>query len=329
MAIDTLNDSGVTPSQGGQVRQHSKFWFDDGTMIIRAHEDGSDIVFKVHKGLFIRQFRLPEGTTSGSPDLNSKNAAYGLPVWDIPTELGVQVQDLSALLEHLYHDSPLSSDSPFSHLSSIVRASSPQQLNFPTIHELAKKYIVSMFPSGPSPFTHPAYLEEALALATEYRISSIRKGLFYSLVTTSDFEVDDPQTTASSAIPTNVEPDVVLSHLSSSNPQIKLSPEDLERCRNLMTGIMEYFTPVLFTPPATPHMACTDVFADKWMPLVIQHALGNDSVYKPLETLETIKDIDWAAQGLCGVCVEEKRGEWTQEQRDIWEKVDGWLKDKI
>ena len=71
-------------------------------------------------------------------------------------------------------------------------------------------------------------------------------------------------------------------------------------------------------------MACTDVFADQWMALVIQSAIAGDGVYKPLETLEQIKQIDWGAKGLCPACVREKREEWTKEQEDVWEKMDGW-----
>ena len=30
-------------------------------------------------------------------------------------------------------------------------------------------------------------------------------------------------------------------------------------------------------------------------------------------------------QGLCGACCEEKRAEWEEEIRVVWEKVDGWI----
>jgi hypothetical protein len=92
-----------------------------------------------------------------------------------------------------------------------------------------------------------------------------------------------------------------------------------------MTGIVDHFTPILFTPATTSHMSCTDVFADTWMSLVIQPALENDGVYKPLETLQYIKDIDWAKFGLCTHCVIAKQAEWTGEQADVWEKIDGWV----
>ena len=73
-------------------------------------------------------------------------------------------------------------------------------------------------------------------------------------------------------------------------------------------------------------MACTNLLADKWFPLVIQSAIAGDSVYKPLEALEQLKQIDWVAEGLCAVCVREKREEWTNEQEEVWEKMDAWLK---
>jgi hypothetical protein len=92
-----------------------------------------------------------------------------------------------------------------------------------------------------------------------------------------------------------------------------------------MANIIEYFTPILFTPPATPHMACTDTFAETWMAFVIQPALESDGVYKPLETLEKMKNVDWAKNGLCHSCVREKREEWSGEQELIWKRVDDWL----
>lgn len=61
------------------------------------------------------------------------------------------------------------------------------------------------------------------------------------------------------------------------------------------------------------------------MPLVIQPALGDDGVYKPLETLGRIKNIDWAKEGLCSSCVQDKKLEWTEEQDNIWRLMDVWL----
>lgn len=73
-------------------------------------------------------------------------------------------------------------------------------------------------------------------------------------------------------------------------------------------------------------MTCTDVFADTWMPLVISPAIENDGVYKPIETLERMKQIDWASHGLCGACVAEKYEEWSEEQENVWALVEKLLK---
>lgn len=73
-------------------------------------------------------------------------------------------------------------------------------------------------------------------------------------------------------------------------------------------------------------MTCTNLLADKWFPLVIQSAIAGDSVCEPLEALEKLKQIDWAAEGLCVACVREKREEWTNEQEEVWNKMDVWLK---
>ena len=61
------------------------------------------------------------------------------------------------------------------------------------------------------------------------------------------------------------------------------------------------------------------------MDLVIQPAIENDGVYKPLETLQRIIEIDWAKEGLCSECVQEKRSEWQEEQQIVWSKLDDWL----
>lgn len=61
------------------------------------------------------------------------------------------------------------------------------------------------------------------------------------------------------------------------------------------------------------------------MPLVIQPALGDNGVYRPLETLERMKNIDWSNAGLCQSCVREKRDEWTEEQNVVWRMMDVWL----
>jgi hypothetical protein len=92
-----------------------------------------------------------------------------------------------------------------------------------------------------------------------------------------------------------------------------------------MNQLIDHFTPILFTPATTPHMACTDVFADKWMTLVIQPSLDCGGVYKPLETLQKMAEIDWAKEGLCIACVEEKKAEWKLEQERVWKNMDKWL----
>lgn len=63
---------------------------------------------------------------------------------------------------------PLNPDTRFARVASVLRASSPKQLDFAAFHELSRKYVEGMFPSGPEPFIHPDCLEEALVLSTEY-----------------------------------------------------------------------------------------------------------------------------------------------------------------
>ncbi len=176
-------------------------------------------------------------------------------------------------------------------------------------------------------------------------LSQVRKVVLYSLVTTTDFDLPevgtstmDPQNYSSCGLVlksdstssvNSARPDFPVGHCEAgTRGGISLSQKDARICMTLMTCIIDHFTPVLFTPAATRHMDCTDVFAETWMPLVIQPGIQDDGVYKPLETLERIKTIDWAAYGLCASCVMEKREEWTQEQRTVWRMMDSWLGDR-
>jgi hypothetical protein len=145
--------------------------------------------------------------------------------------------------------------------------------------------------------------------------------VLYSLVTTSNFDTESDEVDVG---PVLQQPSPMRGRESPPNTRI-LSSADAQRCKRLMTSIMDHFTPILFTPETTSHMACTDVFADTWMPLVIQPAIENDGVYKPLETLQYIIDIDWGKHGLCASCVVEKRAEWKKEQEGIWKNVDDWI----
>jgi len=113
---------------------------------------------------------------------------------------------------------------------------------------------------------------------------------------------------------------------SATNVVSSLPPPIVEQCKRLLALTIAHFTPILFTPPATSHMECTDVFADTWMTHVIQPALESDGVYKPLETLETIKSRDWTKDGLCVDCHKDKLDEWTEEQETVWKLMDSWLK---
>lgn len=105
----------------------------------------------------------------------------------------------------------------------------------------------------------------------------------------------------------------------------KITPDLAVRCRQLQEQLMNHFTPILFTVATANHMECTDVLAEKWMPLVIQPALNNNGLCKPVETLQTIMDLEWTSHGLCEDCTKDKRSEWRGEQEDVWEKMRVWV----
>jgi hypothetical protein len=81
-----------------------------------------------------------------------------------------------------------------------------------------------------------------------YRLDEfqIQKGLYYSLVMTTDFEPD----LGASQSENPVSPSILEDEGASADLPARhvLSPADTERCRKLMAGIVEYFIPIVFTP---------------------------------------------------------------------------------
>ncbi|KAJ7714961.1 hypothetical protein DFH07DRAFT_872713 [Mycena maculata] len=328
--------------------RHPEFWFDDGSLVVSVEA----VMFKVHRTVLTRHSSFISELEENRLNRDGPGSKF---VWVHYVELDpskkVTAADFEVLLQHLYHDIPLSQDTPFPRIASILRVSSPGQLHFPRIHETAMRYFVDLFPSGPVPFFHPGHLEEALALSTSLNITSVQKGILYSLVTSTNFDTEaadattdgdlrtqpssdyDPEPEKASVLgntdplvpaPESV-PHLAVADSPSAAHKYVLSPLDSQRCMRLMTHLIDHFSPILFTSPATPHMACTDVFADTWMKVVIQPAIDDQGVYKPLETLERIKRVDWAKAGLCSACVIEKNAEWTEEQEVIWRSMDQWL----
>ncbi|OSD08239.1 hypothetical protein PYCCODRAFT_1429301 [Trametes coccinea BRFM310] len=305
VTVSTTDTNGAdTQSTYPTLRRHARYWLDDGSLIVRAQDD----IYKVHRTLLDRHSKILASLRPSSNDTNNNQQIVdGLVVVHIPDELEVRSEDFEALLEHLYHDAPINDSSSFPKVASVLRASSKDQLDFPAIHTLARNRLEEMFPSGPEVSFTSEHAEEALTLAVKHDIPSIRKALYYSIATHShdhDADSTDP----------------------SAPRRPKLSPDLSARCNALLEKLISHFTPILFTVATANHMACTDVLAEKWMPLVIQSALDDNGLCRPLETLERIIAIDWAAEGLCADCVRDKTEEWRGEQRDIWERMDEWLR---
>ncbi|KAF5328607.1 hypothetical protein D9619_011574 [Psilocybe cf. subviscida] len=310
------------------IQRHPIYWFEDGSLVLDVEEQS----FKVHHSLVTRHSQylssLTKGLVAAQPNgasvkelLNgqsSKAAESELRRISIDPKRNIKPEDVDVLLQHLYHDKPLAKESQIAHIASILRVSGPTQLDFPELHGRARSLFESLFPSDPSAFTHDHPRHEALPVATALGLSSARKAILYSLVTMTEFTIAEEGSDPASSTPDTQKP-------SGDSTEPALSREDAVVCTELMTRLIEHFTPILFTPAATPHMECTDVFAETWMPLVIQPAIETDGVYKPLESLQRMKEIDWAKYGLCASCVVEKREEWEGEQRIVWDLMDTWL----
>ncbi|KAE9385456.1 hypothetical protein BT96DRAFT_982037 [Gymnopus androsaceus JB14] len=158
-------------------------------------------------------------------------------------------------------------------VSSILRITSPKQLDIPALHEEAKKCFDNLFPKDAQELARfkCEHAEEAMALALQNDI-----------------------------------------HRHNQTHPRTIHPNSSDR-----------FTPLLFTPPPTSHMNCTDALAEHWMSMVISPAIDNSAMGKPLQTLESMKGVDWVGLGLCEACAKDKIDEWTEEQAAVWETY-GW-----
>ncbi|KAF8591321.1 hypothetical protein K439DRAFT_1627045 [Ramaria rubella] len=233
----------------------------------------------------------------------------------IQLDIGVaDGKDVEALLQHLYHDKPLCSTSTFKQTSRILRAAT--QFDFPQVRNQALYCLEELYPSRPAPFdcVRWQHLSEAAQLALDCGATKVLPALLYAMVTTLDFDVEENLNGLSSSGPSNIQKEAV--------PPVL----DLNRlCIQLMNRIMEHFAPILFTVPTSSHMECTGVFADHWMNFAIQPALEDSGVYKPLETLKKVQEVNWKSLGLCESCYAEKKLEWEDEADDIWSRMAGWV----
>lgn len=130
-------------------------------------------------------------------------------------------------------------------------------------------------------------------------IPQVQKALYYSVATISHFEPDSTHPSLPAAV--------------------------TARCATLQDQLIAHFTPILFTVATAGHMACTDVFAETWMPDVIAPALADNGLCRPVETLRKIQKVRWEDKGVCEECCAAKREEWDEEIKAVWKKVDEWL----
>ncbi|KAI0306656.1 hypothetical protein B0F90DRAFT_1814510 [Multifurca ochricompacta] len=304
-------------------KKTDRFWFDDGSVIISL----APFMYKVHQSILDKHSTkftawLLDPLDPATLALSRTIEDAQIPVVAIPDDLGITIEDFEALLAHLYHHSPLRPESSFHQLASILRASSPQLLAFPSIFELANRDLAAHFPGGSTPFTHlhrTKHLEEALELALQYDINlETKKALVYSVATSTNFDPKGEYDTSDSHI-------YDASDIGAPHPA--LSPRTIRICHRLLALLIADFTPVLFTVGAASHMACTDIIADRWMTDVITPALADGGVGRPLETLARIASRSWQEEGVCVECVESKKLEWDKGAKDIWEKVGCWVQE--
>jgi hypothetical protein len=84
-----------------RAHRHPIYWFDDGSVIVKVSDnqvDGQDgvVLFRIHEPLLRRRSKV---VLQREPE-----DGCAVPTVAIPLVLGVQVQDFTSLLAHLYHD---------------------------------------------------------------------------------------------------------------------------------------------------------------------------------------------------------------------------------
>ncbi|KAL0574152.1 hypothetical protein V5O48_007815 [Marasmius crinis-equi] len=245
---------------------------------------------------------MVKSTPSDSEDLvgiDLSNCKYVL----LDSSSGIDARDLLELFDHIYGTSTLSTESNYQRIASILRISSVDQLDIPRLHEEARSSFKSLIPLEPENIAtfRCDWAEDAMALSLHYRLIEVQKPLLYYLIAHSHLET----------FPSWVRPDVVA--------------EITGRVETIMPRLIDQFTPIIFTPPPTSHMECTDIVADRWMSLVITPALEDGGTGKPLEVLHAMKGLEWEKEGVCTDCARDKKDEWTEEQRTIWRLLDGWI----
>ncbi|KDQ10143.1 hypothetical protein BOTBODRAFT_68750 [Botryobasidium botryosum FD-172 SS1] len=67
---------------------------------------------------------------------------------------------------------------------------------------------------------------------------------------------------------------------------------------------------------------CSQIFKELWPIHVTGSGFVEDGWFDPLGALQTIKDINWEAEGICASCASECRARWEKKRRNIWEEID-------
>ncbi|KAF9052562.1 hypothetical protein BDP27DRAFT_1433802 [Rhodocollybia butyracea] len=292
------------------IQRHPIYWFEDADTILyqQSTQKNNEMLFRIHPSRFSSAKFLSHFSSSDdvfNTLLTDERDLHGCKYVILKRENAIDGSDLVALLDHIYGRNVLSAESDRSLVSAILRVTSPNHLDFPSLYKEAKKYFGDLFPKdaqGVAKFRCD-HAEDALALAIQNDIRECQKPLLYYVATQTENDAFSAQ------VPSSVSSSIT------------------KRAHDLSAKLIEHFTPLLFTPPPTGHMACTDALAEHWMPLVISPAIDNYAMGQPLQRLEAIKTVDWKRYGLCETCLKDKIDEWTEEQTAVWDLVDGWIVD--
>ncbi|KAI5121384.1 hypothetical protein M0805_001197 [Coniferiporia weirii] len=322
----------------------SDHWLEDGSVLLIA--DG--VIYKTYYSLLARlspnffdkycHTPILKEIHEANVDLSvTKALADGIPCFVVNPGLQVSKDDFDSLMSHIHHvvqARTLADDTSFAYILRLFVVTAPSKFDFESIHRAVTRRLKVILFENPLEVDYndwkllkKSFYAADKDLNPEVKVA-LGKALYYSYTIHPEItfeEVSPESNEATQEIITDLQPDTTSSHISGAEAVI---------CERLMTKIAEYFSSILFQPPAALHMECTDVYASLWMERAVQPAISENGTANPFATLRRLRSLDWRREtsvngGLpepCEECLKQKRDEWEEEALTIWKLMDAWLK---
>lgn len=205
-------------------------------------------------------------------------------------------------------------------VASILRAS--VALDFPSLRDAATHILLDMWNPDLQDYLDDTeksfYAADAVILAKECGLpAGILKRAYCSLLTQPELDqdiVDTDETSKPMPLPSSEVYLLTRARVKLLNAwdDVTILPATLTSCPSRKAGGRD---------------ACESLASTKaaWEKIVYQGGLAREWKFNPIEGLNRLQNADWAAEGVCGRCIESVRDEWKAKQEEIWSDLDEWL----